>query len=222
MGRIADIKPRPLSPELDPWERQPGETEKGYRRFLQYRDQTPTRSMRRLAQDQGVTQGAINETAKRESWTARVAAWDRHLRQEEDAAMIAARREAGRRHAALTSSHLAALALSTRELARRANEDPRILEGLPIEQLLRVEAAMARATPRLVVAERLALGMSTENVNVHDDREREISQASDQDLDAQLVAGGVGGAMEFMDGLEAGAAMALSLAAEAAERAGAS
>jgi len=66
------------SPKL--WERMPGETDKAFTKFCEYRDMGSQRSLVKLRQlhkgEKGWTRGAIEDLSNRWRWVARAAAWD--------------------------------------------------------------------------------------------------------------------------------------------------
>ncbi|HEX5705603.1 MAG TPA: hypothetical protein VFX97_20545 [Pyrinomonadaceae bacterium] len=62
--------------ELDPWDRQPGETSKAYEAFSIYRDMGAQRTVRRVAQHLNKSQQLINGWSGKNNWVARAAAFD--------------------------------------------------------------------------------------------------------------------------------------------------
>lgn len=82
MPRQPKPPPEPAAPVdsprvPEPWERQPGETEKQWVAFIAYRDQTPgDRSLRLLAGDRPGKTREIERWSSKHRWVARVNAWD--------------------------------------------------------------------------------------------------------------------------------------------------
>lgn len=194
-------KPRTTIPRdlLDPWERQPGESNEAWQAFVAYRDMQLDgrylRSYRRVARDLGKSLSAISDHAARWQWQARVQAWDVEQDRAKTAAMLAEREELGRRHAQLASGHLAALSLPMREVLRRAQDVPGFLEQLPAAALIRLEAQAARAVHQLTQAERLARGMNTEGPPADGDAE-DMRRKSDAELADYLLGVDDGRAIE--------------------------
>lgn len=95
--------------ELDPWDRQPGETSKAYAAFQVYLDLADQRSTRRTAEALSKSEALINGWSRKHSWPARARAWDSMPRKavahayEEMAADIA------RQHRALSDKLMARL-----------------------------------------------------------------------------------------------------------------
>jgi hypothetical protein len=89
-----DLKPVVLSPDLDPWERQPGETMARYNQFCTYRDTGRTRSMRKTGEDLKLNVGYVRQVAAAMRWTDRAEAFDRHRDQQHEAMWLEERRKA--------------------------------------------------------------------------------------------------------------------------------
>lgn len=62
--------------ELDPWDRQPGETSKAYAAFEIYLDLADQRSTRRTAEALSKSEALINGWSRKHSWPDRARAWD--------------------------------------------------------------------------------------------------------------------------------------------------
>lgn len=184
-----DFEPRPLDPNIDPWERQPDERRYAY--FETYRDMPQPRSLRRLARGLDLSLNAVGELSVRWQWQARAHAWDVDQRRRYEAELIRERVAAARRHARIAQGHAQALSLPALEVLRRIQEDQTVLQRLNLEDLLRLQASAARALNRVVVTERLALGVSTENVQmVGADDAPDLASRSDAELDEALELGG--------------------------------
>lgn len=191
---MPSVEANPLDPDLDPWERQPRESDGAYASFIAYRDMEKPRSGRRLAVQIGQNPSTVAEKSKRWQWLARVRAWDAHLQEKHDLKLVDLRRQAAERHAMVAAGHLDAMSRPMMEIVRRVKQNPDLLHTMPLEQLLRVEQACARATPRLIAAERLALGATTAHVGLHDPvraAELDAQGRSDSELDDLLTRGGI-------------------------------
>lgn len=62
--------------ELDPWDRQPGETSKAYEAFSIYRDMGADRTVRATAEHLTKSEQLIKGWSGKNNWVARAAAWD--------------------------------------------------------------------------------------------------------------------------------------------------
>src|SRR5262245_17579077 len=72
----ADRRPRPLDPDINPWDRQPRETVMAYEAFCAYRDSEHRNVSRLIA---GGMTGHARVWSSRWSWPARALSWDRFL-----------------------------------------------------------------------------------------------------------------------------------------------
>ena len=62
--------------ELQPWERQEGETAKAYEAFSEYRDMGADRSLAKVGHKLGKSKAQMEKWSKKYSWVARAEAWD--------------------------------------------------------------------------------------------------------------------------------------------------
>jgi len=62
--------------ELDPWDRQPGETSKAYAAFVTYRDLGADRSTRAVGEALTKSEALIKRWSGQNDWVTRAAAWD--------------------------------------------------------------------------------------------------------------------------------------------------
>lgn len=62
--------------ELDPWDRQPGETSKAYQAFVTYRDLGHDRTQLSVEKALGKSKALISRWAAAHDWVRRAAAWD--------------------------------------------------------------------------------------------------------------------------------------------------
>lgn len=84
--------------ELDPWERQPGESAKAYEAFCVYRDQGAGRSLNKTAKQLGKSATLISVWSYKNRWVERCEAWDRWLAEERRRAQVEAIRKMEERH----------------------------------------------------------------------------------------------------------------------------
>ena len=62
--------------EVQPWERQEGETARAYEGFSVYRDMGAERSLAKVGQRLGKSKAQMEKWSKKYSWVARAEAWD--------------------------------------------------------------------------------------------------------------------------------------------------
>lgn len=178
---------------LEPWDRRQEESPEAYEAFCVYRDMGLARSQKKAAEHLGKTRQLLSGWSSRHDWTDRVAAWDLEQDRQRREAMRAENVAAGRRHAQQAQGFLQVAALFPLELLRRLQQDPEILKDLDLDTLVDYLTKLGRTVPRLIVAERLARGMSTENVEhaghvtVHHER---AERMTDDELDRFLLGEG--------------------------------
>lgn len=159
-----DDPPKDLDPTLRPWDRQPGETEKGYASFIHYRDQTPPRRIAVTARSRGRAPKTIEEMARRWRWDVRVRAWDGNLDEERRLARIAAIREEERRKIVRAQTFQAAASLVAQEVLARYQADSKFLKKLSERDLIVLLGRSSQAFARGVEIERLVSGEPTARV----------------------------------------------------------
>jgi hypothetical protein len=103
---VGRYTPRPLSPDIEPWDRQPGEPERHYSYFTHYRDMGRARTLANAAEaltamGASVSYGHTRNLAARWSWVDRAAAWDREQDRLYAERMVERRRELAEREAGL-------------------------------------------------------------------------------------------------------------------------
>lgn len=188
MAKTNDKTPAPL----EVWEQQPTESAEAYTAFAHYRDSAPAkRSLRVTAEELKRNVSTIANYSSKFGWQQRVRSFDH----ENERVRLAVLREEGidasRRHAETTAQHITGLSKMTEELLRRLDEKPDLLKKISDVSLIKLATAAARATPRLIVAERLALGLSSENIGGHDggpiNEQGSASGMTDSELDAFLL-----------------------------------
>ena len=148
---------RPLEyDEARPWVRQPCDTNTRWAAFLTYREQSPPRSLSRLARESGRDRSRLQEWSSAYSWPERSAAYDRHLDAARVSAVVDALSEDARavasRHAAvLRDAQIAAASVVKSWLNKLANGEsldgwtPNDVRGMlrdliQLERLVRGEA----------------------------------------------------------------------------------
>ena len=62
--------------DMQPWERQDGETAKAYEAFSEYRDMGAERSLAKVGQKLGKSKAQMEKWSKKYSWVARAEQWD--------------------------------------------------------------------------------------------------------------------------------------------------
>jgi hypothetical protein len=175
---------------LEPWDQRADESTVAYADFCVYRDLGPQRSQQKAAKALGKTRQHLSIVSSRHDWVDRAGAWDLEQDRQRRLAMQAENVAAARRHAQQMQGALQALSLPNLEVLRRVAQDQDLLHKMPFEQLLDLAVKASRVLPRLVVADRLSRGMSTENVEhggsveVHHER---ADRMSDAELDEFLA-----------------------------------
>ena len=158
-----------------PWERQPGETEKAYQAFCQYRDMPAgSRSLRTVSQrlyggkpatSKTRPAGQVQDWSIRWGWVQRVQAWDDEMDRRRREAAVAEVEEMAARHARQAHAAQEAAMQPVLAILEAARTDPDFRSRLVAEGLGRtLEAALSAASklPGLQGAERLARGEPTE------------------------------------------------------------
>ncbi|MFB0617242.1 hypothetical protein [Streptomyces sp. AGS-58] len=102
--------PITLSPDLDPWERQPTETPHKHGQFVTYRDIGRTRTLTEAAQRLTRAYGHVRNLAAQYRWRERVEAYDRHLDRQYEAMWLEERRKAAETDAKILGAAIGKLA----------------------------------------------------------------------------------------------------------------
>ncbi|MGW1761032.1 hypothetical protein [Streptomyces mirabilis] len=102
--------PIPLAPDIDPWERQPGETPRRHGQFVTYRDLGRTRTLTQAAQSLTLAYGHVRNLAVEGRWRERVEAYDRHLDRQYEAMWLEERRKAAETDAKILGAAIGKLA----------------------------------------------------------------------------------------------------------------
>lgn len=179
---------------LEPWDRRAEESDEAWEAFVTYRDLPIPRSQRKCAEALGKSRQIVSTWSMRHGWVERCAAWDLEQDRQRREAMQRENVKAAERHARQMASFLGAGELFVVELMRRVREDENFLRAMPKDELLENLARLARVAPRLLVAERLARGMTTESVETRDaDAARaRAGRMTDGELDAFLLGAAAG------------------------------
>jgi hypothetical protein len=88
-----------LSTSLDPWEKQPGETERNYGLFALYRDHGRLRSVAQIAGMSPLTYASMTRIARHNLWAERAGRWDAEQDRITAIRLQDAREEMARKHA---------------------------------------------------------------------------------------------------------------------------
>ncbi len=107
---MTNLTPITLHPNLDPWERQPKESQKRYAQFCHYRDQGRTRTLRKSAESLALAEGYVRDVASAFKWRERVEAYDRHLDRQYEAMWLEERRKAAETDAKILGAAIGKLA----------------------------------------------------------------------------------------------------------------
>ncbi|MBO0819608.1 MAG: hypothetical protein J2P26_02025 [Nocardiopsaceae bacterium] len=145
--RLKDIR---LDPDKNPWERQPGESDKRYGHFTAYRDLGRRRTLAQAAENLALHPAYVRALAAAGQWQVRAAAWDAHQDELFALELADTRRRAARNDARLLDAviHRVAQALQT--------VDPTVLT--PNEMIRCMDVALRHR--------RLLLGDATDNTHL--------------------------------------------------------
>lgn len=191
-GGARSKKPlRPPPPE-HPWDRQPDETPPAYEAFRTYLELGPDRTLEEVARKLAKSIPLIKRWSARNTWVARTDAFDAEVYKRADEATLDKASgdvaERAKRHADIARIHQEALALPAKELLERLQANPQLLRRLDLDELLKVQAAAARALPRAVAVERLVTGQSTSNSGGHDGGPLPASPTAAERAEAEQIA----------------------------------
>lgn len=90
----------------DPWDQQPGEGDRNYRQFIDYRDLGKTRSVKIVAANFGITPGTAGENLRFFRWRERARAYDAHQARQWAEVMSAHHRSMAHAHIRLSRALL--------------------------------------------------------------------------------------------------------------------
>jgi hypothetical protein len=185
--------PMPEAP--DPWERQPGETTTQWHAFTHFRDMPVHSCLEAYRQHRQhcmhLSTDHLYEAPKhwrvwssQMAWMDRAQAWDSEVDRQVRERLIKAQIEARERHARLAQAMLTVLSLPVKA-ALEAARDPEMVQRLVVsagtvagaKELVQQVARISSVVPGVVTMERLALGLTTDNVHVDDRDDDGISFA---------------------------------------------
>ena len=192
MPATAPKNPNGDRPPAEPWEADPGWTQQQRAAYEAYRDMED-RSLAKVARLRGTGMTIMSRWCMNGEWVRRARSWDAEvdrrrreafLAENETAAIDLAHRAAEQQEALLAPARALLVRLRT---MREAGEDP--FAGLSAAELVRLSAAAGRAFAQVAQVERLARGLSTENVAGHDGGPlmAEVARKSDAELEAYLL-----------------------------------
>jgi hypothetical protein len=107
---VKDLAPLDLDPDLDPWERQPGETVRRHSQFAVYRDLGRVRTLTKVAETLTLNAGYVRQVSAAMRWVERAEAWDRHRDVLAQTQWLEERRKAAENDAKLLGAVIAKIA----------------------------------------------------------------------------------------------------------------
>lgn len=186
----------PTGEHREPWERHPDEEDLAWRAFQLYRDMPLPRSLRKIAEQLGNSgHTSLGRLSGKHEWQRRVQAWDLELDRLRREKLARDNIAAGERHASIAASGLQVAAKVNVAWLTRSGIDETLLTKMTFDELSDLMVRVNRIVPRLVVAERLARGMSTEHREVSgsvDVHRQEVDGWTDEQLDAFLLGAAAG------------------------------
>lgn len=99
-----------LDPDVDQWERQPGETAKRYGQFCTYRDAGRGRTLRKVSETLTISADYVRHVAAAYRWAERAEAWDRYRDQLHEATWLEERRRAAEHDSKVLSAAIGKVA----------------------------------------------------------------------------------------------------------------
>lgn len=105
-----------LDPDLDPWDRQPGETTTRYAQFRTYVDDGRKRTLRKVAETLTRNQGYVRQVSTAYQWVIRAEAYDRWRDQQDELIWVDARRRAAQDDATILDAAVRKIAERIRSL----------------------------------------------------------------------------------------------------------
>jgi hypothetical protein len=185
----------PLPEATQPWERQPGETTTQWHAFTHFRELQVHSCLEAYRQHRRNCMHLSTEHlyqapkhwrvwSSQMAWMDRALAWDSELDRQVRERLIKAQVEARERHARLAQAMLTVLSLPVKA-ALEAARDPELVQRLVAstatmagtKDLMQQVARISSVVPGVVTMERLALGLTTDNVHVDDRDDDGISFA---------------------------------------------
>ena len=187
-------KPKtPVNDDIEPWERQPGESSEAFGAWVVYRDMDGKRSAQRVATALTLSDTMVRTWGARWRWVDRYRRWENHKDALARAAVlqeiVAFRRRAARQSMAKAQTVMLADMALTQRLGELGNNPSELLKNFSVEELYGMALRGASALPNLLRAEALALGDSTDRTEVTAQKDTLSSQiAARPDLLAKAAA----------------------------------
>lgn len=186
-----------------PGDQLPGESAKAFHAFRLYLEAGPRRSTAAVGEELGHRSSKQAEKwSAKFSWVERVQAYEAEAVDVRDEAHKMAIAQRSARQAEIAHLHGEATLVVADEILERLarhqrkvkagelDEDATFLQDLTLEQLIQLEGTVARAHARVVVTERLALGITTDQPGEplpRAEAEERASRATDEELDEVLA-----------------------------------
>lgn len=173
-----------------PGERQHGETDTAFRAFRTYLDLGPDRSLAKCGRALGKNKTSLERWSAKNRWVERVRQIESTAAAMVDDERAKALAEVAGRQAQEMRLQATSLAMITSSFLKRIQQNPALLDGLDAETHAKLATAAARAHSRVIVAERLVHGMTTEQAGERTPWEAVAEQAArltDAELDARLA-----------------------------------
>lgn len=186
------------------WERQPGEGVKAFHAFVHYRDMGAGRSIdaayrqhrticqKRQVSAKGAASGRWDKWSSENNWQSRAAAYDteqdRKAQEKHQKRLLDVRE----RHAQFAAAALSVLLTPVKAILDELAQNPKAVEELRKDEklagLLEKAIGASKVAPGLVNIERLALGLSTEQVEVEQKKDDPTAAAIAGDPEATKLA----------------------------------
>lgn len=176
-----------------PWERQHGETVRSYHAFCHFRDlKIRSASVAYRAHKRDCDKAPVPDRtvaphhwrvwSSQWGWVERAALWDAEIDRQHREKVVQQQLEARERHARLAQATLTMMSMPVKA-GLEASRDPAFMKNMidaaqqagGARELLMLIARMAHEMPIVVTMERLALGLTTESVEVEDKRDYDVA-----------------------------------------------
>lgn len=166
-----------LSPDRQPWERQPGESLLWFRRFIPYLEYGPDRTITQLWREYGTEKNRHQppyhtwyRACYQYRWNERGLAWDDELFKQKHQAEVDAVRDMAARHARYTSEIQEALVQPMLAALKMLKDNPeqfrKDMEAMGMVELYQAITRAANSMPGIIKAERVARGVTSDQVSV--------------------------------------------------------
>jgi len=162
-----------------PWDRLDEESAIQFAAFAHYRDMHPKiRNILTMCQDARYARDDCKAWSPKFRWVERAQAWDDHQDKVRQMARIKTIEELTKRQAQQAYNFTDSVASFGKELIRRIKNKPALLREMKDTELIDLVLRGASSLPRLMEAERVAMGINpTMNLNV------DVSKLSDEELE---------------------------------------